>query len=253
MSDDQPEQVDPYLLTLDERSEYRAYDALIETAKRNPFKRLGHFLGVVQPPSPEWDKDQIGRFREKYSAFVGEDFERSMELYNAYREKVTHEDALVNFRTSWFMGVQTILFPTYVFSIRFTEPGPENNLPAMIALVGIVVAVTSLISVLAARRAVNKTAEKWTHPYIDNDNQRFVELGIRDIVDPHGLLPSVKGAGSSQAIAIVGNISSLFLPLIVCVFWGFLIVNGAPEPAKDRKPEATLERSETVPEASGSE
>lgn len=249
MSEDQPSGTDPLVLGLEDRPEYKEYEALQEDAKKSPFYRLGRIFGFAQPPRGNWTPTQIDSFRKKYASYLGTDFKHSMEIYTAYREKVTHEDTLVNFRTSWFMGVQTILFPTYVLTIRFTDKGPENLLPIMVSLVGIVAALTSLVSILAARRAVNKTAEKWTHPYPDKENERFVELGIRDIVDPHGLLPAIKGAGSSQLIAVCGNISSILLPVAVCFFWGYFILNGAPKAAVD----SPAEQSEALSQGAAGE
>lgn len=209
------------------------YEAKLREQKSknsSPILRLVRFLTgeMTDPADPEWDDDEIQVIRKKYAAVQTNEYSRSLEIYKLYREKVTHEDALVNFRTSWFMGLQAILFPTYILALRFVDIEQAPIVPRSIAVVGLVSSVTSFLSVRAAVEAINKTTQKWTHPYIDRPNGRFVEMPVRDLVDPLAILPAIKGGGASTGIAFRGNVSSIVLPIVVMTFWSMTLILGPP-------------------------
>ena len=127
--------------------------------------------------------------------------DQSIEVYKLYREKVTHEDTLVNFRTSWFVTLQAFLFTSLSLASSRLN-GWEGLLFALVlAVVGLSVCWTTHISVLAAHKAIAKTTSRW--------------IRIRDAIDPNGVLPAIKGAGSSGEIAKEGSTSSTRLPIFV--------------------------------------
>ena len=37
----------------------------------------------------------------------------TLALYEAYRSYIRHEDGLINFRTTWFLGIQGVLFTAF--------------------------------------------------------------------------------------------------------------------------------------------
>ncbi|MEM9212637.1 MAG: hypothetical protein AAGA63_14235 [Pseudomonadota bacterium] len=131
--------------------------------------------------------------------------DQSIEIYKLYREKVTHEDTLINFRTSWFATLQAFLFTSFALASTRFEMLSGLLFAIMLAFVGMTVCYTTFVSVQAAHKAIGKTTDRW--------------IRIRDTVDPNSVLPAIKGAGSSGKIAKEGSSSSLRLPLIVGSAW----------------------------------
>jgi hypothetical protein len=146
----------------------------------------------------------------------------SFEVFRLYREKVAHEDILINFRTSWFVALQAFLFSAFALSL-----GRNGHyipvLPAFLfSLVGLFSCVATYISVIAADRAIGKTCKKWTDQYFDEENGRYLAKGVRDIVDPMGILPPVRGGGSDGRIHRMGAFLSKGLPIGLSLFWSVL-------------------------------
>ncbi len=80
----------------------------------------------------------------------------------------------------------------------------------ILASVGIFACITTFMSVRAAHKAIAKTTTKW--------------IRVRSAIDPHMVLPAVKGAGSSGEIAREGAYSSIQLPVGVGISWLLIIV-----------------------------
>ena len=133
---------------------------------------------------------------------------QSIEIYKLYREKITHEDALINFRTSWFATLQAFLFTSFALASSWFDELAGLLFAIMLAFVGITVCYTTFVSVQAAHKAIEKTTDRWVR--------------IRNKVDSNEMLPAVKGAGSSGEIAKEGSSSSLKLPVIVGIAWFFI-------------------------------
>ncbi|WP_106299210.1 hypothetical protein [Marivita geojedonensis] len=134
---------------------------------------------------------------------------------------MVHEDTLINFRTSWFVTLQAFLFT----SLALTLPKMSSDLDfpieyifILFSLIGIAASITTIVSVEAADAAINKAAAKWSKPYYD-DEGRVPELGVRDVVDPAGLLPAIKGGGSNEGIGVRGKSSSVVLPGAIGMLW----------------------------------
>lgn len=136
--------------------------------------------------------------------------DQSIEIFKLYREKITHEDTLVNFRTSWFATLQAFLFTSFALSSGRIDHLSGLLFSVMLALVGMTVCYTTFVSVSAAHKAIDKTTQRW--------------IRIRDTVDPNSVLPAVKGAGSSGQIAREGSSSSTKLPVIVGFAWFFVAI-----------------------------
>ena len=148
--------------------------------------------------------------------------ERSIAIYNLYREKVTHEDTLVNWRTTWFVAFQAFLFTGFALSQgRFEALQWLINLG--FALTGIAIAIASFISIVAAKEAVNHTVRKWRTEYKDPSG-RHLARGVRDLIDPAGILPAIKGAGSQGNVGLRGNVLSFFAPIFLSGLWVVIIL-----------------------------
>ncbi len=185
-------------------------------------------MGVrpARPPNPpKAIKKRAFESPEEYEAYqrkvMGSLSPESIQIYELYREKVVHEDTLINFRTSWFVTLQAFLFTSLALSLPKVRDSCDSEIQyifMLFSLIGMVASITTIISVEAADAAINKAADKWSKPYRDEEG-RVLEVGVRDIVDPIGLLPAIKGGGSNEGIAVRGKSSSVVLPGAVGLLW----------------------------------
>jgi hypothetical protein len=86
--------------------------------------------------------------------------DQSIEIYKLYREKISHEDHLTNFRMSWFVALQAFLFSAFALSLG-RNTGNIHAIPTILfGLVGAFSCLATWVSVWAANRAILKTREK---------------------------------------------------------------------------------------------
>lgn len=130
-----------------------------------------------------------------------------LETYKIYREKVTHEDSLINFRTSWFVTLQSFLFISFSLTAGNVEGLGGLLLAIILSYVGINVCKTTLIGVKAASQAIDITWKQWERKKID--------------IDPNEILPALKGGLSRPdgPISNDGSHSSLRLPKYLRYAW----------------------------------
>lgn len=130
-----------------------------------------------------------------------------LETYKIYREKVTHEDSLINFRTSWFVTLQSFLFISFSLTAGNVKGLGGLLLTIILSYVGINVCKTTLIGVQAASQAIDITWKQWESKKSD--------------IDPHGILPALKGGLSRPdgPISNDGSHSSLRLPKYLRLAW----------------------------------
>lgn len=193
-------------------------------------RKIGLLLGTAEFTDAEENRrlqliEEIKNsdYLERLSRRPGAEIETlnplSIEVYELYREKIVHEDLLINFRTSWFVALQAFLFSAFALSIG-RSGGEITPIPTLLfSFVGLFSCGFTYISVNAADNATKKTASKWTDQYIDVRSNRFIRIGVRDIVDPMGLLPAIKGGGSEGKLARQGAYLSNGLPIVIMVFW----------------------------------
>ncbi|MFM8309133.1 MAG: hypothetical protein ACKN87_19370, partial [Microcystis aeruginosa] len=85
------------------------------------------------------------------------------EKYLAAREKWVHEDNLINYRLSWLLLSQTILFATYAVLLAAPNTVPQferiNKLLVILPWIGVVNLIIAYISILAALSAQYKLKE----------------------------------------------------------------------------------------------
>lgn len=111
--------------------------------------------------------------------------DQSIEIFKLYREKITHEDALVNFRTSWFATLQAFLFTSFALASGRIDELSGLFFSTILSVVGMTVCYTTYVSVSAAHKAIDKSTKRSTR--------------IRDTVDPNSILPAVKGGGVKRS------------------------------------------------------
>lgn len=171
---------------------------------------------------------------------------KALEIYSLYREKVVHEDTLVNWRTTWFVALQAFLFTALALSQgKFGELQLMANLA--LSCLGVVISIASFVSIVAAKEAVNKTVRKWRSSYKDPIGERYLERGVRDYIDPLGVLPAIKGAGSSSRIGLRGNLFSFIIPPFIGIFWIVIVAISFYLEMPDVESNATETSADTDP------
>lgn len=188
------------------------YADSIEPLKENYSERL------KRSPGPELDT--LYRAKELEG---NQDTLTSIKIYELYREKISHEDLLINFRTTWFIALQAFLFTALALSIGDNNGRVSPFIAVIFGSVGVATSFVTLVSIHAAHAAINVTTRKWAESYHDLKNNRYINKGVRDIVDPMGLLPAVKGAGANRFIALRGQFATYGMTLFLGFFWAVLI------------------------------
>lgn len=136
--------------------------------------------------------------------------EHLIRLHGIYRSKVEHEDNLINWRTTWFIATQSMLFITVaLFSGKASEL-QFQILSSILGLVSIAICFTTFMSVRAAREVIS-------------DHVRFWDgiTGLHSHLDLPRLAGSVPGAGWVAR----GSISSFFMPIAAASAWVSILVS----------------------------
>lgn len=139
-------------------------------------------------------------------------------LYNIYRGRIEHEDSLVNQRTSWFITLQSFLFTSVALSLSRVSDLFFAKFISILSLVGISISITTIVSVLAAHRAISAVVVKWKDEILVNRDES--ELFKDDFLD----LPTIAGTGLGFLAISRGKISSFLVPFIIIVAWILLLV-----------------------------
>jgi hypothetical protein len=167
----------------------------------------------------------------------------TLELYETYRSYIRHEDGLINFRTTWFVTIQGVLFAVYGFSIQkrseifasitkdiltkvqdpdkfyafFATVSGDQESPIKKALirldyiihwipmVGTVTGLVAFASIYAAVLAMRRV-ERSAEPHLPD----FTAYS----------LPGLTGGGGAS-IPWFGLALGLVMPCVVVVFWVF--------------------------------
>jgi hypothetical protein len=126
------------------------------------------------------------------------------EKYLAAREKWVHEDNLINYRLSWLLLSQTILFATYAVLLAAPNTVPQferiNKLLVILPWIGVVNLIIAYISILAALSAQYKLKEAIGREF-------EVTLGTLTLGG-----------------FILGHLAAIFLPWVFFVAWFVLII-----------------------------
>ena len=92
------------------------------------------------------------------------------DYFELFRDKIVHEDDLINNRTNWLLGFQGLLFTAYgiLFKTSTTSHGDKEALASTVVLidtipiVGIFISVITILSVLGAVITMHQTKKDWT-------------------------------------------------------------------------------------------
>ncbi len=129
-------------------------------------------------------------------------------FYKTYRERISHEDHLINQRTIWFVTLQAFLFTSIsLLAGEFTGYQFEF-LVTCYGLIGMIISFTTFMSVRAAQ-AANET----------------IKLLWKDLVAQHGptFHPPIAGGGQNCGICFRGGLSSVVLPVAIGLVWILVI------------------------------
>lgn len=171
---------------------------------------------------------------------TSEDITTVIRLHAAYRDYVKNEDSIINYRTTWLITLQSVLFGIYGFTLQkradvltilmtSTTLGPNreareaavakmmldphsylgssisllNYIIASTPMIGIFLCVIFIISLYAAYAACSKV-RRCAAAHIEV----FTALS----------LPGITGGGAF-GIPTVGSMASFFVPLAMVIFW----------------------------------
>jgi hypothetical protein len=139
----------------------------------------------------------------------------ALQIYGAYRDYIKHEDELIHQRLSWNLTLQGFLFTAYGLTFSMlSNPGGDPTVKAhlhfihcVFPVVGGLVALLSLLSILAAQNSLNGLREEWLK-HIDKES---VEM-----------LPGLTGAGRSFANTW-GKMPQIGIPIVIVAAWCALL------------------------------
>ena len=157
---------------------------------------------------------------------ITDDHDRTLKLYETYRDYLKHEDGLINFRVTWFIATQAAIFAAYgllaqdVFrtgsftygdgpfpllqAVQPFRPTPWLAVVLLLCLLGGLSSITSFFSINAASRAMKTLSWRWHQIVLQGQENE--------------LLPALKGGGSWWA-EVFGWLSARFLPAVSLIVW----------------------------------
>ncbi|MBX9591087.1 MAG: hypothetical protein K2X43_17495 [Hyphomonadaceae bacterium] len=152
--------------------------------------------------------------------------DRIQKLFEIYRDYVKHEDGLINFRVTWFVATQALVFAAYGLLAQEVfrtgsfghgagalpvlqadqpfRPTPWLAAVLVLCLLGALSAMTSTLSINAAYKAMQALSRRW---------QTIVLQGRT-----YDLLPALEGGGSLWAKRL-GWVSGRMLPIVSFLVW----------------------------------
>ena len=157
------------------------------------------------------------------------DREYALAIYQAYREKVTHEDGLVNQRMFWLVTFQALLFTSFAL---LTQSKLEIDIfvfmTVIFALVGIGSATFTFLSVMAAFEAIEGTAKRWGDVTrlggTSEQDQSTEDQYLISRFDKAGIFPALVGAPEGTGAVTRGKYTASSLPCLASLAWVAIVV-----------------------------
>ncbi len=149
------------------------------------------------------------------------------DLYRIYRDYAEHEDNLVNWRLSWNLAAQGLLFTAFGLTAQKLSDACENTSPGDLKLcflrililavpaVGFLISTSSALGVRAANLALDELQRKWQE-----------DIGPKSRADDPeawNQLPGLTGGGSPKAHKL-GMFPAFTLPWIFSLAWLLLFL-----------------------------
>ena len=131
-----------------------------------------------------------------------------LELHDRYRGKIEHEDSLINWRTTWLIAFSSVLL-IVVANLTGNVEGLQLKIASFtLGAVGMILAGTTLVSVLAAREAIQDHVNAWDRIVCEHGD---------------GSLPRIAGSKRGKGIIGRGGVSSICLPIAMFGAWVSLL------------------------------
>lgn len=183
-------------------------------------------------------------------AIMGEQEFTSIEkIYKIIRGMIEHEDNLINFRTSWFISLNSFLFGSISLVLTSTiwirgETGqsPEPSLESfalgfLFSIVGLISCISTFISVGAAYNAIRALEKHWTYSFeptvngfsngtkhhLDESKRVVSATGEKLAYDPEVVLPFVVGGGPFKKSVFRGKFSCFGVIWSVALLWASVL------------------------------
>lgn len=224
----------PYKLT-----EMLKRNGFISEEKKGEFKEsFKKFLAAYK--SPKVLKKDISLSQEKktelqeyYRTIPPKDFDT---LFSLYRDYLKHEDGLINYRATWFVGVQSFLIATFGLSyqkkfevvaqaIKNCSIGQLKGSIYLydislflLVIVGIFSSYAAISSIRAAVEAIDELQRKWKEEIIQGQTLHH--------------LPNIIGGGMKDTVKDGAELA-LNLPVFFLRFWTGVVFFGVADAFHD--------------------
>lgn len=142
------------------------------------------------------------------------------ETYDVYRDYLKHEDNLINNRMTWLILSQSFFFTAFALAIgRLTVVDPLiadqiGLFLKSLAVLGMVVAGATCLSVVAALTAIEGLRQRWKKHSQTNDTNETYTI-------EKSLLPDLTGGGDPFA-STFGFFMPIAMPLIFLFTWCYI-------------------------------
>ncbi len=142
-------------------------------------------------------------------------YESEDRLWGLYRERIAHEDALIQHRVSWFLGFSGLWLAAFAFVVHIST---QVSIPQtifrgyfllLIPVVGFLMTLLVLLSLIGAAKAIRDVIDEWNAvPITDEARRRF---------------PTIYSNGWARRL---GQVGSLGICVVMLLAWAgvFLLV-----------------------------
>ena len=124
-----------------------------------------------------FESSNINSHSKKWDIFCDTNYptQEQLGVYEAFRRRIVDEDSLINHRTTWHLGIQTILIAVWG-AVYATNPDTFFKALIMLTLnsIGITVAVTTYRTIRSAHSEMKKAIKSYLRQY----PKLFYDFGI---------------------------------------------------------------------------
>lgn len=141
------------------------------------------------------------------------------DLWDRIRSQIQHEDTLVNQRLTWLLIAEAFLFTGYHGVLNAQRPENRTGTLIGIAVFGILLAIASYSSILAAFKSLRRLHDDWYQYQLFHDPKSVTKEELeKDLLNQGYPLITWRGDGLFTAVSAATG-----FPALIMITWGFLI------------------------------
>lgn len=171
-------------------------------------------------------------------------------MFLTIRAMIEHEDSLINYRSTWFISLNSFLFGSLsllgtstVWTTQENQSNPELSVQAyalgvLFSIVGLISCASTYISVKAGYNAIRALEKQWTYSYeptingfstgqkhhLDEKKRIRSPTGELLAYDPEAVLPYIIGGGPFKRSVGRGKFSSYGVIGAVAFLWFVVVI-----------------------------